>query len=273
MRTRRIILAAVSGTIFLFLYLPLAVVIAHSFNSARYGSGWEGFTLGWYAAVFRNSSTLNALWNTLILALASTCVSTLLGSMLGYGLARHHFPGRAWLDRLLRLPICIPDIVLAVALLLFFGMLSSKISILRLGLGTMILAHVTFQIPFVALAVKARLAGFDSSLEEAACDLGASRWQRFWHVTLPLMRPGIMAGSLLAFTLSLDDFVVSFFTAGAGSTTLPILIYSSVKRGITPEIHALSTLIIAASTLATIAFMLLRSDPKAKNPPLPDANF
>jgi spermidine/putrescine transport system permease protein len=159
---------------------------------------------------------------------------------------------------MLYLPVFIPDVVMAVSLLLFYSLARSWFGLFELGLTTMILAHVTFQIPFVAIVVRARLAGLDPALEEAAHDLGANEWQTFRHVTLPLILPGVLAGGMLAFTLSLDDFVVSFFTSGPGSTTLPILIYSSVKRGLTPDINALSTLIILASVTATVLIALLR---------------
>jgi spermidine/putrescine transport system permease protein len=191
--------------------------------------------------------------NTLLLAGISTVIATLIGTLLGYGLARHEFFGKRGVSRLLMIPIAIPDIVMAVSLLLFFAIVRRFVSWLEPGLVTMIIAHVTFQIPFVAVVVRARLDGFENHIEEAASDLGASRWQRIWHVTIPMLGPGILAGALLAFTLSLDDFVVSFFTSGAGSTTVPIYIYSSVKRGLTGEIHALSSMMILAAILGTAA--------------------
>jgi spermidine/putrescine transport system permease protein len=152
----------------------------------------------------------------------------------------------------------IPDIVMAVALLAFFKLLGDLVSWVSMGLMTMIIAHITFQIPFVAIVVRSRLVGMDPAIEEAAHDLGASTWQTFWNVTFPLLLPGVLAGAMLAFTLSLDDFVVSFFTTGPGATTLPILIYSSVKRGITPDINALSTLIVLASVAGTIGVTLFQ---------------
>ena len=155
-------------------------------------------------------------------------------------------------------PVVIPDIVMAVAMLAFFKQLGMAISFFTMGMTTMIIAHITFQIPFVAIVVRSRLAGMDPAIEEAAHDLGASTWQTFWNVTFPLMVPGVLAGGMLAFTLSLDDFVVSFFTTGPGATTLPILIYSSVKRGITPDINALSTLIVLASVIGTIGVTMFQ---------------
>ncbi|HAM70380.1 MAG TPA: spermidine/putrescine ABC transporter permease [Verrucomicrobiales bacterium] len=235
-----------------FLYLPIGVVVLHSFNAARRGGPWAGFTLEYYRTLLESPEKLSAVQNTLTLAIASTALSTLLGTMLGYGLSRHSLPGKRLFAWLLYLPVMIPDIVAAVAMLICFSAVRDRLGLLELGLPTMIIAHVTFQIPFVAIVIRSRLAGLDPAMEEAAHDLGADGWQAFRHVTLPLMAPGILAAAALSFTLSIDDFVVSFFTAGPGSTTLPILIYSSVKRGITPEINALSTLIVLASVAGTL---------------------
>jgi spermidine/putrescine transport system permease protein len=161
------------------------------------------------------------------------------------------------------IPVMIPDILMAVAMVSFYALIRSWLGLFELGMFTMIVAHVTFQVPFVAIVVKSRLVGMDPAIEEAAHDLGASSWQTFWHVTFPLMLPGVMAGAVLAFTLSLDDFVVSFFTTGPGATTLPILIYSSVKRGITPDINALSTLIVLVSVLGTLAVAFFQQPQKS----------
>ncbi len=251
-------LSITASRLYAFIYAPIVIVMVYSFNAARFGAGWTGFSTEWYANLIHNDLALKAAKNTLLLAAGSTAVSTLLGTMLGVGLSRFTFPGKRFLQRFLYVPVFIPDIVLAVALLLFFSLLRNWSGWFALGLPTMVLAHVTFQISFVAIVVRARLAGLDPALEEAARDLGANAWRTFRHVTLPLLLPGVLAGALLAFTLSLDDFVVSFFTSGPGATTLPILIYSSVKRGITPEINALSTLIILASLLGTILVTLLQ---------------
>jgi len=251
-------LCGVAALLYAFLYAPIAVVVLFSFNAGRHGAGWQGFTMEWYRSLAENRLALEAARNTVALALCSTLIATVLGTMLGYALSRYDFPGRRWLSRFLQVPVFIPDIVLAVSLLLFFSVLRQRLGLFQLGLATMIVAHVTFQIPFVAIVVRSRLAGLDPALEEAAHDLGANAWQTFWRVTFPLMAPGVAAGAMLAFTLSLDDFVVSFFTSGPGSTTLPILIYSSVKRGITPDINALSSLIVLASLLATVSVMLLQ---------------
>jgi spermidine/putrescine transport system permease protein len=258
-RTRPWWLWLVTGILYLFLYAPIAVVILYSFNAAKRGGPWAGFTMDWYARLLNSPEKMTAAWNTLVLALTSTVLSTVLGTLLGYGLSRYRFPGKRLASSIIYLPLVIPDVVMAVAMLILFGVLRSWLGLFELGLGTMILAHITFQIPVVSMVVRSRLAGVDPAVEEAAHDLGANTWQKFWYVALPLMRPGILAGAALAFTLSIDDFVISFFTTGPGATTLPILIYTSVKRGITPDINALSTLIIAVSVAGTLIVALFQS--------------
>lgn len=247
-----------AACLYVFLYAPIAVVVLYSFNDAKRGGPWRGFTTTWYRTLWENPEKLSALWNTLILACASTAVATVLGTPLGYGLSRYAFPGKKLFSWLMYIPVMIPDIVAAVAMLMFFALLREQLGGFDLGLRTMILAHVTFQVPFVAIVVRSRLAGLDPAVEEAAHDLGANAWQKFRYVSLPLMRPGILAGAALAFTLSIDDFVISFFMAGPGTATLPILIHSSVKRGITPDINALSTLIILGSIAGTVILTLLQ---------------
>jgi len=257
-RPTRTLLAVGAAALYAFLYAPLAVVVVLSFNAARHGVRWEGFTWEWYRVLAHNDLALAAIRNTLLLGVISALVATTLGTLLGYGLSRYRFPGQALFARLLHVPVFIPDIVMAAAMLLFYSLTREWLGLFRLGLVTMIVAHVTFQVPFVTMVVRSRLAGHDPALEEAARDLGASRRQAFWQVTFPLMRPGVLAGGLLAFTLSLDDFVVSFFTSGPGSTTLPILIYTSAKRGLTPDLHALATLIVLLSVVAATGVMLLQ---------------
>jgi spermidine/putrescine transport system permease protein len=244
--------------LYVFLYAPIIVVIAYSFNSAKRGGPWRGFTTEWYGTLFQSAEKLSAVENTLILAVSSTAVSTVLGTLLGYGFNRYSFPGKKLFSWLMYIPVIIPDIVAAVAMLMFFAMLRNLIGLFELGLPTMIVAHITFQTPFIGIIVRSRLADMDPSIEEAAHDLGADTWQTFRHITLPLMMPGVFAGAALAFTMSIDDFVVSFFTAGPGATTLPILIYSSVKRGITPDINALATLIIMVSILGTLLITIFQ---------------
>jgi spermidine/putrescine transport system permease protein len=248
----------VAVLLYAFLYTPIAVVVVHSFNAARYGGPWAGFTTQWYVRLFDSPEKLAAAWNTVIVAVVSTAVATVLGTMLGLGLSRYRFPGKKLFSWLMYVPVVIPDIVMAVALLLFYALVRDALGLFELGLTTMIVAHITFQVPFVAIVVRSRLAGLEPALEEAAHDLGATGWQKFRHVTLPLILPGVLAGAMLAFTLSIDDFVVSFFTTGPGATTLPILIYASVKRGITPDINALATLIVLVSVAGTIGVAWLQ---------------
>ncbi len=240
-------LRLLSFSIYGFLYLPIVLIIIYSFNQARFGLVWTGFTLKWYAQLFHDDLILLAVKNTLLLGIVSTGISTLLGTLLAYGLHRYRVPGKQLFQSAMYLPVVIPDIVMAITLLLFYKLVRYYTGLFELGLTTMILAHVTFQISFVAIVVRSRLAALDPSLEEAAHDLYANSWATVRHVTLPAIWPGIVAAALLAFTLSIDDFVISFFTSGPESTTLPILIYSTVRRGVTPEINALSTLIIAAT--------------------------
>jgi spermidine/putrescine transport system permease protein len=244
--------------LYAFMYAPIAIVVIYSFNRARYGAGWTGFTTQWYGTLLRNDIAQSAAWNSITLAGVSTLISTLLGTLLGYGLSRYRFPGKRLFGWMLLVPVVIPDIVMAAALLAFYGLARHWLGLFELGMPTMVIGHVTFQISFVALVIRSRLAGLDAALEEAARDLGANSWQTFSRVTLPLMVPGILAGAMLALTLSLDDFVVSFFTSGPGSTTLPILIYTSVKRGITPDINSLSTLILLTSIAATIGLTFVQ---------------
>ncbi|MCB9147669.1 MAG: ABC transporter permease [Caldilineaceae bacterium] len=248
--------------VFIFFYAPIAVLIIFSFNSGRVVSQWEGFSLAWYAKLFSNRDIGLALYNSMVVAGVSTVISTIMGTLVALGMERFDFRGKLSMDSMLYLPIIIPDIAMAVMLLLFFvqaGQLLARIGFgFSLGLGTIILAHVAFNISYVAVVVRARLADFDKSLEEAARDLYANEWNTFRYVTLPLIMPGILGGALLAFTISLDDFVVTFFTSGPGSTTLPLRIYSMVKTGITPEINALSTLMLLASMVLVLGSLALQ---------------
>lgn len=239
---------------YFFLYVPIVILVIFSFNASRFVTAWEGVSLRWYGVLFKDAAMMAALKNSLIVAVVSTLISTVFGTMVSLAMERHHFPGKLAFDALLYLPIIIPDIAMAVMLLLFF-----VLTHIRLSLVTIIISHVAFNISFVAVVVRARLVGMDRTLEEAAQDLGANELQTFWHVTLPLLMPGILGGALLAFTLSLDDFVITFFTAGVGSTTLPLRIYSMVKLGITPEINAISTLLVLASmTLLLVSLLIQR---------------
>jgi spermidine/putrescine transport system permease protein len=238
---------------YVFLYAPIVILVIFSFNASRFASVWRGFTLQWYVQLFGNEAIAVALKNSLIVAVSSTLISTVFGTMVALAMERYEFWGKLPFDALLYLPIIIPDIAMAVMLLLFFVL--AKMS---LGLVTIIISHVAFNISFVAVVVRARLAYFDVSLEEAAQDLYANEWQTFRRVTLPLIMPGILGGALLAFTLSIDDFVITFFTSGPGSTTLPLRIYSMVKLGVTPEINALSSMMLLVSMVLVFLSLMLQ---------------
>lgn len=225
--------------VFAFFYIPIIVLMIFSFNDSRIGTVWTGFTVDWYIKLFSNSQILDAALNSLYVAVATTVISTILGTIAALALHRYRFPGKRAVDFLFYIPVIIPDIVLAVALLALYGLLK-----VELGLITVIPGHVVIATSFVMLVVYARLAGLDRSLEEAAKDLGANEWTTFWKVTLPIITPGVLAGALLALTISLDEFVIAFFSSGPGSSTLPVLVYSMVRKGVSPEINALSTILI-----------------------------
>ena len=230
-----------------FLYAPLVIVVAYSFNDSRLNAEWVGFTLSWYEKLFGNEKMLKAAWNSLVIGLTASAVSTVLGTMAGYAMYRYRM---RMLPVLVLAPIAIPEILMGISLLMFFVMLN-----ITLGMVSIVLSHIAFCVGFVAIVVRSRLAGMDESLTEAARDLGATPWQAFRLVTLPLIMPGVVAGALMAFTLSIDDFVITFFTAGVGSSTLPLQIYTMVKIAVTPEVNAVSTLLM----LLTLALILIAS--------------
>jgi len=227
--------------VFAYIYLPILLLMIFSFNSQKLNVRWEGFTLRWYGELFRDQDVLLATRNTLIIAVISTLVSTIIGTFAALALQRYRFPGYTVAESSLYIPVIIPEVVMGISLLVFFSLIG-----LRLGLMTITLSHIAFNIPFVTLVVRARLHGFDKAIEEAAMDLGANRVITFWRVTLPTIMPGVLAGALLAFTLSLDDYVITYFTAGPGSTTLPLRVFSMVRFAVTPEVNALSALWILA---------------------------
>lgn len=237
-----------------FLYLPLAAVAVFSVNATRYGLVWRGFTLDWYTKLIQNEFILEAAWNTLVLAVVSTLVATVLGTVLAIGMDRFPWSRKTntFLDLVLHIPVVIPDIILAAALVVAFGLLRAVSSLFEPGLFNMIIGHITFQISFVALVVRSRLVGIGRDVEEAARDLFAGTSYMLRRITLPLLAPGIVAGAMLAFTLSLDDFVISFFTAGPESVTLPLFIFAAVRRGVTPQIHALSTLVVLITVVMIV---------------------
>lgn len=265
--------------VFAFLYLPILILIIYSFNDSRFNSNWTGFTLKWYQKLFSGltestadistQSLWNSLQNSLIIAIASTLIASILGTMVALALERFRFPGSKLLEALLLLPIIIPEITLGVSLLVFFTLvfriLENLTGIrLTLGLPSVIISHATFSIAFITITVRARLSDLDPALEEAALDLGANEWKTFWRITFPLIFPAILSGALLAFTISLDDFVVTFFTTGVGATTLPLFVYGMIKLSVSPVINAISTLMLLASLLLVISSLKLQDGVKVK---------
>ncbi|MFT4415263.1 ABC transporter permease [Fredinandcohnia humi] len=234
--------------IYSFLYVPILILILFSFNKSKLNAVWTGFTFDWYAKLWTNTEVLEAAKITIIVSIVSTIASTILGTLVSVGMYKYHFKGKSALDGMLYIPLVMSEIVMGIALLAFFSMVK-----MPLGIWTLIISHITFCIPYVVVVVRARLKGFDRSVEEAAMDLGASEWQTFRLITLPIIGPAIVASALLSFTISLDDVIVSFFVAGPGSTTLPLQIFSMVRYGVTPEINALSTLMLVVTLIAVIA--------------------
>ncbi len=247
MRRRRFGLWLAAGAGYAFLYIPLVIVVVYSFNDSRLNAEWVGFTLGWYDKLFHDDDMLVAAGNSLAIGLVASAVATVLGTMAGVAMYRYRL---RLLPLLVLTPIAIPEILMGVSLLIFFVLVN-----FTLGLVSVALAHITFCIGFVAIVVRARLAGMDEDLIEAARDCGATPWNAFRYVTLPLIMPGVIAGALMAFTLSIDDFVITFFTAGAGTVTLPLQIYSMIKIAVTPEVNAVSTLLM----LLTLALIIIAS--------------
>ena len=241
-------LTAFTLLIYAFLFAPIVVLIVFSFNQSRRNFVWLGFTTDWYGKLASNQQILDALWITIQVAIVAVIGSTILGSLLGLGLARLRFRGSGAVQTLLLLPMITPEVVMGISLLVFFSQLFE----LNGSIGQIMLAHITFCISYVAITVRARAAGLDPRLEEAARDLGASAMGAFRHVTLPLLAPAVAAGAMLAFALSFDDLIVTSFNAGVGSTTLPIQIYSSIKFGVTPQINAISTIIVAIVSIALL---------------------
>ena len=239
--------------VFLFLYVPILILIIYSFNANKVVGVWTGFSTEWYRELVQDRQMLSAFRVSLWVAFWSTIVSTILGTLAALSLERFRFRGKMTYDAIVYMPIIIPDIVIALSTLLFFVIVA-----IPLSRYTVLIAHIAFNISFVAIIVRARLANMDNNLEEAAADLGADEWTTFRRVTLPLLMPGIVAGALMAFTLSLDDFVITFFVSGPGSTTLPVRVYSMIKFGVTPEVNAVSTLMFIGSTLLVVISLLLQ---------------
>ena len=230
--------------IYLFLYAPIAIVIFFSFNAEKSTQNWAGFSTRWYGELLRDQTILDAFYVSLKVGVTATLIATIIGTMTALALSRNRFRGQTVADSAIYAATVMPEIVVGVSLLVFFVAAG-----VGLGIVTIVIAHVAFTISFVTIVVRARLAGMDSSLEEAAQDLGASPVQTFFRVTLPMILPGVMAGALLAFTLSFDDFVITFFVSGVGSSTLPLKIYSMLKFGVTPVINALSTVVVLVTLI------------------------
>lgn len=244
-------LPAVGFSVFAFLYLPIFVLVIFSFNSGTHMGAWEGFSAKWYESVFQNRQLMTSLEVTVWVAFTSMVLSTILGTMAALALERFKFPGKLTFDGIMYLPVIIPDIVMALSLLLFFSSMGVVLS-----RYTILIGHVAFNTAFVAVIVRARLAVMNSKLEEAAADLYANPWQSFRYVTFPLLKPGILAGALMAFTMSFDEFVITSFTSGVGDTTLSVRIWSMLRFGLKPEVPAIAVLILFASTLLVVASLV-----------------
>jgi spermidine/putrescine transport system permease protein len=246
--------------IFIFMYLPILVLSFYSFNQSPYSATWQGFTLGWYLQLFNDERILSALQNSLIVAFCAVGISAVLGTLMAVGLARYQFLGKSLYRGISYLPLIIPDIAIAIATLVFLAAFA-----IPLGIWTIIAAHTVFCLAYVALVVSSRLTNLDPHLEEAALDLGASPVQAFMKVLLPQLIPGIIAGCLLAFVLSLDDFLIASFTAGSGSNTLPMEIFSRIRTGVKPDINALSVILIFVSAIAALIAEFIRASGHSRN--------
>jgi spermidine/putrescine transport system permease protein len=259
---RRWPLQAWIAAVTIFLYAPLVTLMIFSFNDSKRNIVWKGFTLDYYHKALTNDSLIQAFINSLTIAAVSTAISVLLGAMTALLLWRFRFPGKTTLDGVMALPIVVPEICMGVAMLVFFARVMPWPQDLPwpLNLGAIIIAHVSFSFPFVAVVVRARLASFNRELEEAAKDLGASEWQTIRDVVVPHMQPALIGGGLLAFTLSLDDFVITFFTSGPDTVTFPVKVYSMVRFSVTPEVNAASTILIVF-TVALTALALRMQNP------------
>lgn len=253
----KFLLGAHSYLVYLFLYIPIIVIVIFSFNTSRRNIEFEGFTFDWYQRLFDNDALLDSYGKTLIVGFASTIIATIIGTLASYGMSKYKFKGKGIIDALLYIPVVIPEIVLGISLLAIFN-----ISQVPMGLITLTIAHATFSIPFVVFTVNARLAGFDKSIEEAAMDLGAGRIKTFLTITLPIILPGVISGAFLAFTLSIDDIIISFFTSGPGSTTFPLKVMELTKTGVTPDVNALTTIVLVVTI--GLAILSQRDGKKSK---------
>lgn len=240
MRNNKVIDNICLTLVFIFLFLPIVILIVFSFNTSRLNIVFEGFTFDWYKSLFHNRTLLGALFNTLLVAGTSTLISTIIGTISAYGLKKYTFKGKKFINELLYIPVIIPEIVLGISLLCIYSFLK-----LELGMFTLILSHIAFSIPFVIINVNSAIDSMNPNIEEAASDLGASKLKTFFYVIIPCLLPGILSGAELAFTLSMDDVVISYFTAGPDSNTLPLQIFSIIKSGVSPDVNALITILLA----------------------------
>jgi spermidine/putrescine transport system permease protein len=239
--------------VMVFFYLPILILIGYSFNASRLNIVWQGFTLEWYAAIWRDRVLVSSLYNSLYVAVVATVLAVVLGTGGAGLLFRYRFPGVRLLSTLVFIPMVIPEVIMGVSLLIFFVAIQ-----LELGYTTIIISHVTFCFPFVMVAVQARLAGLDPALEEAAQDLGATPFQAFRKILVPYLAPAIVAGALMSFTLSLDELIVTYFTASAGTRTLPLEIFGRVKKGLDPTLNAISTVFILSTVVLVVVTELLK---------------
>ena len=246
-KAKKISTAIFSTSVYAFIYIPVIILIVFSFNNQKANTNWVGFTTEWYVKLFKDAELWGIFLNTFLIAIISTLLAVIIGTVAAVGLARFNFKGKSIINNALYVPIVIPEIVLGVALLSIFSVINFP-----LGMLAIILGHTTLTVPFVIITVRSRLSDFDQSVEEASMDLGANRRTTFLKVTLPMIMPGVMSGGFLAFTLSLDDLIISNFIAGTNCTTLPVKIYSMVKSGISPEINALTTIIIGLFLIGLI---------------------
>jgi spermidine/putrescine transport system permease protein len=249
----RRLLATWTSLVFLFFYLPIAILVLFSFNQSKLNIVWTGFTFQWYAALWSDTVLVRALKNSLIVASATTVLSVVLGTAGAWLLYRFRYRASGFLETLVFLPMIVPEVILGVSLLILFVTIG-----LQLGYSTIVISHVTFSFPFVMAAVQARLSGLDPALEEAALDLGATPLQAFVKVLIPYLMPAIISGALMAFTLSLDELIVTYFTASAGTRTLPLEIFGRVKKGLDPSLNAISTVFIVVTLLSLVATEALR---------------
>lgn len=247
-----------TALVYLFLHAPLLVLVVFSFNESKYSVEWTGFTLHWYQRLLERHDIIDGLVKSVTVGLSSTALSTVLGTLMALALARHRFRGRSFIEALLYVPIVTPEIVVGISLLILYVLVDWP-----LGLTTITIAHVAFNISFVTVVVHARLQGMDGSLEEAAMILGADEITAFWRVTVPQLWPGILSGAMLAFTMSFDDYVITSFVSGTGAQTLPIVVYTMVRKNIEPSINAISTIVLVVTTV-----LLLASDRLSRDKPL-----